>query len=148
MESAAPSSSSAAAASSSPTVWSAGRAPVSSSLTPKWYLPRSVALRVVAAHQKVRYTTAGEPATDLTGVLPDHRCVMTDAWPGSLPGVICHLFFDPLIGKFHRCTSPLFFGKIRRPSDPCSYVLVISTMGRNRLASLGRGAHTVPSVVK
>ena len=108
------------AASSSPTAWSAGRSPASLSLTPKWYLPRSVALRVVAAHQKVRYTTAGEPATDLTGVLPDHRCVMTDAWPGTLSGVICHLFLDPLLGKFHRCNSPLFFGKIRRPSDPYS----------------------------
>ena len=82
------------AASSSPTAWSAGRGPSASlSLTPKWYLPRSVALRVVGGHQKVRYTTAGEPATDLTGVLPDHRCVMTDAWPGTLSGVICHLFF-------------------------------------------------------
>ena len=64
-----------------------------------------------SAHQKVRYTTAGEPTTDLTRVLPDHRCVMTDAYPGTLPGVICRLFFDPLICNFHRCTSPLFFGR-------------------------------------
>ena len=62
---------------------------------------------------------------------------MTDTCPGALPGVICRLFFDPQLGKFHRCNPTLFFGKILRPSDPYSYVLVISTVGRNRVASPG-----------
>ena len=124
-----------------------GGTPASLSLTPKWHLSGSVSLRIVAARQNICFTTVGDPATDLTGVLPDHRCVMTDAWPGTLSGVICHLFFDPLLGKFHRCNSPLFFGR-----DPPAKS--IPTAMFSLLAPWGGGGlhpcspHTIPSVVK
>ena len=84
----------------------------------EWCLPRSVARRAVAAHQKVSSTAAqcdliwhltkGEPATDLARVLPDHRCVMTARYRGrdrctSIGfGVITKLFIDPHLGKFGR----------------------------------------------
>lgn len=43
-----------------------------------WRLPQVVARRAVAAYQNFQCGTTGGPATNLTRILPDHLCVMTD----------------------------------------------------------------------
>jgi hypothetical protein len=87
--------------------WSSSGAPASSSATTWVHLAKMVPGLErcpvgCSGTPKVRFTAAGEPATDFARALPDHRCVMTDAWRGTLPGVIFHLFFNPQLGRFRR----------------------------------------------